>query len=408
MEYFAILLPLALILLFSKTLSKICGKFGLPQVVGMLLAGILIGLIKYIPGQTILTDATASGLGFLAKIGVVLIMFSAGLETDIRQIKAVGIPSLIITVAGVVVPMGLGFLVSCAFNGGFGAGRDQLLINLFYGTILTATSVSVTVATLKELGKLSSKLGSTIIAAAVLDDIIGIIVLSFVISMKGGKGAETVSGWTVLLKTILFFVFIAILGFICNKLFKALEKRFPHHRLLPIFSLSLCFFTAYASEAWFGVADITGAFLIGLFLSKNPEVGYIDRKSDVISYMLFTPVFFANIGITSEFNFTDPKLVFFGLCFVLAGIVGKVAGCSLSALCCRYSGKDSLRIGLGMMARAEVALVCCQKGVDSGIIANSIMPFVVLLIIITSFITPVLIKATYKKESQTENALPEQ
>ena len=399
MEYFAILLPLSLILLLSKCLSKICSRIGLPQVVGMLLTGVLLGLIKYIPGQEIITSATLEGLGFLSKIGVVLIMFSAGLETDIKQIKSVGIPSLVITCAGVLVPMGLGFVVACAFNGGFDVGTDQLLKNLFYGAILTATSVSVTVATLRELGKISSKVGSTIIAAAVLDDIIGIIVLSFVIALNGGDGAaQSVPLWLMIVRTLLFFVFISVLGYVCNKLFQLLDKHFPHHRLIPIFSLSLCFFAAYASEAWFGVADITGAFAAGLFLSKNPEVGYIDRKSDVISYMIFSPVFFANIGITSSFNFTDPNFVLFGLCFVAAGIIGKFAGCFGTSLMCGYSAKDSCRVGLGMMVRAEVALVCCQKGVDAGIIGTEIMPFLVLLIIVTSFITPVLLKASYKND----------
>ncbi len=407
MEYFSILLPLALILLFSKVLSKTCSKIGLPQVVGMLLTGILIGLVRYIPSQQILTDATYEGLGFLAKIGVVLIMFSAGLETDIKQIKSVGGPAIAITLAGVAVPLGLGFLVACLFNGGFHVGQDQLLENLFYGTILTATSVSVTVATLKEMGKLSTRLGGTIIAAAVLDDIIGIVVLSFVIAMKGGNGGESVNVGSVLLKTLLFFVFIAILGFLCNKIFALLEKRFPHHRLLPIFSLSLCFFAAYVSEVWFGVADITGAFAVGLFLSKNPEVAYIDRKSDVISYMIFTPVFFANIGITSTFSFDNPQFVLFGLCFVAVGILAKVIGCGGMARLCRYSKGDSLRVGLGMMARAEVALVCTQKGVDAGIITPAIMPFVVLLIILTSFLTPILLKATYHKRKK-DNATPVQ
>ena len=238
------------------------------------------------------------------------------------------------------------------------------------------------------------------LAAAVLDDIIGIVVLSFVIAMKGGEGAESVSIWVVLLKTLLFFIFIALVGWLANKIFGYLEKRFPHHRLLPIFSLSLCFFAAYASEAWFGVADITGAFVVGLFLSKNPEVGYIDRKSDVMSYMIFGPVFFANIGITSRFSFDNAQFIFFGLCFVVAGIIGKVIGCAGVARLCKYSGKDSLRIGLGMMARAEVALVCTQKGVDAGIITGDIMPFVVLLIIITSFITPILLKASFHKENE--------
>lgn len=395
MEYYDVLLPLAIILGLSKILVKICERFNLPRVVGMLLAGVLVGLIRLVPGETVLNGTALEGLGFIAKIGVILIMFSAGLETDIKQIKSVGIPAVIITSAGVIVPMGLGFLVACLFNGGFGS--ETLLTNLFYGVILTATSVSVTVATLKELGQLSTRLGSTVIAAAVLDDIIGVIVLSFVVAMKGTAGAETVNPWMVLLKTVLFFIFVIAVGFVFKKLFDVIETKYPHHRMLPVFSLALCFFFSYASERWFGVADITGAFAAGLVLSGNRESDYIDRRSDIVSYMIFTPVFFANIGINADFSGLTGSALLFGAMFILAGIVGKVAGCGALAKICGYSRMDSLRIGLGMMARAEVALVCAQKGVDSGIIGSEIMPFILILIVITSFVTPIALKATYKK-----------
>ena len=185
---YEILLPLALILALSKILVKVCHRLGLPHVVGMLLAGVLIGFIQWIPNQIVLTGTALEGLSFLSKVGVILIMFSAGLETDIKELKKIGGPAVIITTAGVIVPMGLGFVAACLCNGGFaGMTRDTALSNLFYGVILTATSVSVTVSTLKELGKLTSKLGSTIVAAAILDDLIGIVVLSFVIGMKGGN-----------------------------------------------------------------------------------------------------------------------------------------------------------------------------------------------------------------------------
>ena len=394
MEYYDVLLPLAIILGLSKVLVKICERFSLPRVVGMLLAGVAVGLIRLIPGETVLNGTAVEGLGFIAKIGVILIMFSAGLETDVKQIKSVGIPAVIITTAGVVVPMGLGFLTACLFNGGF--AKENLLTNLFYGVILTATSVSVTVATLKELGQLSTKLGSTIVAAAVLDDIIGVVVLSFTVAMKGTAGAEVVNPWIVLLKTVLFFIFVIVVGFGCKKLFDVIERRYPHHRMLPVFSLALCFFFSYASERWFGVADITGAFAAGLVLSGNRESDYIDRRSDIISYMIFTPVFFANIGINANFSGLTGDALLFGAMFILAGIVGKVIGCGSLAKICGYSGIDSFRIGLGMMARAEVALVCAQKGVDSGIIGSEIMPFILILIVVTSFVTPIALKATYK------------
>lgn len=409
MEYYNILLPLALILLTSKLLAKGCGKIGLPNVVGLLLSGVLIGFINYIPNQSILTDTTISGLGFFAKIGVILIMFSAGLETEIKQIKAIGLPAILITLAGVILPLAFGFSVSALFNGGFhNMEKQQLLSNLFYGVILTATSVSVTVATLKELGKLSGKVGSTIVSAAILDDIIGVVILSFIIGMSGNsatEGAEAVAPTRVLLMTGLFFVFVILVGIVFNKVFKWLAKRYPHHRLIPILAISMCFFFAYASEKWFGVADITGAFAAGLILAGTPEATYIDRKSDIMGYMIFAPVFFTNIGITTTFSDLNGEMLFFGMMFIIAGILGKLLGCGLTAKMCKYSWKDSLRVGIGMMARAEVALVCTQKGVENGLVSPSIMPFVLILIIITSFVTPITLKVTYNKKTLTNNSV---
>lgn len=410
MEYYSVLLPLAIILVVSKVLVKFCEKLNLPSVVGMLLAGIIIGLVKFVPGQEIITVTSMSGLGFIAKLGVIFIMFNAGLGIEIKSIKSIGVPAVIVTSAGVIIPMGLGFVVACLFRGGFDAPKEVLLSNLFYGVILTATSVSVTVATLREMGKLHGKVGDTIVAAAILDDIIGVIVLSIVIGFSG-SGAKAEAPSIVIIKTVLFFIAAVIVGYICNKLFRAIEKKYPHHRLLPILSIALCFFFAYASEAWFGVADITGAFVAGIVLSGNPEVNYIERKSDIMGYMIFTPVFFANIGITTEFGGISTELIFFGICFILAGLIGKVGGCGAAALTCKYGMRDSLKVGIGMMARAEVALVCAQKGVEFGMINSSIMPFIVILIVVSSFVTPIVLRKLYRKEldaEKTAEAVPAQ
>lgn len=399
MEYYTVLLPLAIILLVSKILSKSCVKIGMPNVVGMLLAGVLIGFIQYIPGQNIITDVSLEGLGFLGKIGVILIMFSAGLGTDLKSIKEVGLPAVIITSAGVIVPMCLGFCVATLFS-----GTDDVLTNLFYGVILTATSVSVTVATLKELGRLNSKVGNTIITAAILDDIIGVIVLSIVVSMKS-KNGEATNPVKVILMTVAFFVCAILLGIVIKKFFTWLGDRYPHHRLVPIFSLSVCFFFSFASERWFSVADITGAFIAGIMLSGTHETRYVDRRSEIMTYMIFSPVFFANIGITTKFSSINTSLILFGVMFILAGLIGKVFGCATTAKLCKFNAKDSLKIGIGMMARAEVALVCAQKGVDAGIISSDIMPFILILIIISSFATPILLKQLYKGEMKVQNAL---
>lgn len=407
MEYYVVLLPLALLLVVSKLLMKFCNRIGIPAVIGMLLAGILIGFLRYIPGQTILNETSLTGLGFFSKIGVILIMFSAGLETDLKKIKSVGAPAIVITCAGVFIPLGLGFVVATLFNGGFvGMTHDSLVQNLFYGTILTATSVSVSVATLRELGRLDTKVGTTIITAAIIDDVLGIIVLSVVLAMKSSSAAgDSVSPIFVVLRTIAYFIVVAVLAYVASRAFRALDKRFPHHRLIPIFSLAFCFAIAYVSERFFGIADITGAYIVGLILSTNPDTEYIDSKSDILSYMFFVPIFFGNIGISTDFSGITLEMLAFGLAFIAAGIIAKLIGCGSAALCCKYRPSDAFKVGVGMMARAEVALVCTQKGIESGIIDGAIMPFVVLLILITSFITPLLLQRSYRHDEKHGLAL---
>ena len=399
MNYYLVLLPIALVLITSKSLMKLCDRIKLPSVLGMLLAGMLVGLIRLIPGQDVLNETSGAGFGFLAQIGVILILFSAGLETDLRQIKKIGLPAVIITLAGVIVPMGLGFLVATLFNGGFSAlDSDHILTNVFYGTILSATSVSVSVATLKELKHLNSRVGNTIVAAAIMDDIVGIIVLSIVLAMKNPDAANVVSPWLIILKMLIFFAVIALLASGIAKLFKKLDHKYPRHRLVPIFSISLCFLIAYVSERYFDIADITGAYIVGLILSTNPDRPYINSKAEMLGYMIFVPIFFANIGLTTSLSHINMDFLLFGLVFIAVGMLGKVVGCGGAALLCHYTPGDSFRVGVGMMARAEVALVTAQKGVESGIIDTSVMPFIVLLIIITSFVTPIALGYAYRKQ----------
>lgn len=424
----SLLLPLALILLLSKLLQMGCKRVKMPQVVGMLLAGIIIAFIDKIPGINLLNDSARAGIKFLAEIGVVLIMFSAGLGTNLNSIKSSGISAIVVTSLGVIVPMGLGFLVAGLFNG-FGGTitlEDGLTVsktwsNLFYGVILTATSVSVTVATLKEMHRLNGKAGTIIISAAILDDIIGVIVLSVVLSLSGaGSSGENTLGSlmcsndvvAVFLNVLFFFIFTIAIGVGIHYLFKYLNKKKPHTRRLPIFGLAFCFFMAFASEKFFGVADITGAYFAGLALAGighhiNPirdvladdTSDYIERKSDVLSYMIFSPIFFANVGINADFSGLKATMIGFGCCYILAGLLGKVLGCGIGAKITGNHLKDSIRIGIGMMARAEVALICANKGIDACLVDSGMSTFIVIMIIVSSFVTPLILKLTYKNEN---------
>ena len=409
MEAFEILLPLSLILCLGKLMGLGSHRAGMPAVIGMLVAGILIGLLKYIPWEPLqeafFGEEIRKALAIVSKLGVVLIMFSAGLGTNLRDLKQTGVASVVITTAGVVVPMLFGWLTASLFF-----GFENLLSNLFYGAILTATSVSVTVAVLKELGKLESKVGTSIIAAAVIDDVLGIIILSVLTGFaQGAESAEV--GWRwfspnagmVVIKIILFFVVFIAVGVALRKLFDHIEKKAPHNRRVPILSLAACFIYAYCAEKFFGVADITGAYVAGILLGGTlSETPYVESKVDTMGYLFFSPVFFANIGIANIDYFSRITLPFlaFGCVYVAVGLLGKLLGCGMGAKICKFNFHDSFRVGLGMMVRAEVVLICAEKGVASGLVDPAVFPFVILIILLSSILTPILLKWSYSHEEK--------
>ncbi len=407
MEAFEILLPLAVILLLSKLMGLGAHKCGMPAVLGMLVAGILIGLLRYIPWEPLkrgfFGENVTYVLSVMSKIGVVLIMFSAGLGTDLKKLRQTGVASIVITALGVAVPMGLGTLTAFLFK-----PEDGILSNLFYGAILTATSVSVTVAVLKELGKLDSKVGTSIVAAAVIDDVIGIIILSVLTGFSGGSQG---GGWNwftpgaglVVIKIVLFFIAAIAVGVALRKLFDVMERKAPHNRRVPIISLAACFVYAYVAEKIFGVADITGAYLAGILLGGTlSETPYVESKVDEMGYLIFSPIFFAFIGMSNIQYFAqiDLKFLGFGAVFVVAGLLGKLIGCGFGAKMCKFPFTDSFRVGIGMMVRAEVVLICTEKGVAAGLVDAKIYPFVIVIILLSSILTPILMKWSYKREER--------
>lgn len=417
MHAFEILLPLALILSLTKILGLGAHKLGIPAVIGMLIAGVLIGLLKYIPfaplQQMLFPEIANDTLGVFAKIGVVLIMFSTGLGTELKQLKSAGKPSIVITAFGVVCPMALGFLASWLFlpKSSLLMPNHEILTHLFYGAILTATSVSVTVATLKELGKLNTKVGTSIVAAAVIDDVIGIIILSVLTGFTSPTGASVAHDsflpdwwvnaewWLVCIKIVAFFVIAIALGLVLRKAFNKMEHRYPHNRRVPILAICVCFAYAYVAEKIFGVADITGAYVAGLVLGGTlQETPYVEVKADMLGYMFFSPIFFASIGMNLDFSGFNVSFLLFGCVYVLMAIIGKLGGCSVAGLLCKFDKRDSFRIGCGMMVRAEVVLICTQKGIDAGLVDPTVFPFVFAIILLTSILAPIFLKMSYKNE----------
>lgn len=394
MESYEIFKDLAMIIISAKLFGLLARKLKAPQVVGEIVAGLVIG-------PCVLGLVSVDETGFLTKmaeIGVVLLMFMAGLETDLRDLLKTGPIAFLIACCGVFIPMGAGFLYYSAFYGWSAVGTPEFYKAVFIGVILTATSVSITVQTLHELGRLKGKVGTTILSAAIIDDVIGIIVLTFVISFKDPSTKIS----SVFINTLLFFIAAIVGGIVCYYVFRVMDKRYPHQRRIPIFGLALCFCMAYAAEKYFGIADITGAYVAGIILCSIQDSEYIARKMDISAYMIFGPIFFASIGLKTDVAGLTPEILLFAVGFVLIGMVSKVIGCGLCAKLFRYKNKDALKVGVGMMTRGEVALIVSQKGLNVGLMEPVYFTAVILLIMCSSIVTPILMKLLYRGEQAEE------
>ncbi len=394
METYNVFKDLGIIIIFAKLFGILARKCKAPQVVGEIIAGLLIG--PSILGLVQQSDFLVQ----MAEVGVVLLMFSAGLETDLKELMKTGPVAFLIACAGVFIPLAGGTLLYMGFYGASPLGSEKFFMAVFMGVIMTATSVSITVQSLKEMGKLKGKVGTTILSAAIIDDVIGIIVLTFVI---GFKNPDSNPG-NVVLSTLLFFLMAFAAGIVVYKLFKKLDERYPHTQRIPILSLALCFFFSYAAEHYFGIADITGAYVAGVVLCSIQDSSYIDQKMEISSYMIFGPVFFTSIGFKTSVDHLNGSILLFSAAFVLVALVTKIIGCGLMAKACKFSFPDSLKIGVGMMTRGEVALIVAQKGLSVGLLTPEYFTAVILLIIASSIATPILLKLLYTKDCTADAA----
>ena len=386
MEDFSFLRDLAIILLSAKALGILARKLHAPEVVGEILAGVLIGpaVLGFVSETDFITK--------MAEIGVIMLMFEAGLATDMKKLKQTGLKATAIACAGVFVPIVLGTILFMSFYGFDTIGSEQFYKALFIGTIMSATSVSITVAALKELGKLNGTVGTTIVSSAIIDDVIGIIVLTFVLSAKD----TNTNVWMIILKAVLFFAVAIITGFIVYQIFKWLDNRYEHTRRIPIIALVYCIVMAYISKTYFGIAEITGAYVAGIVLCNLHDAKYVERRVDISAYMVFAPIFFAGIGLKVSFESMNPTLMLFSISFVAVALISKIIGCGTASKLCRFKWGDSLKIGVGMMTRGEVALITAQKGLAAGLISSDYFTAVILMILVSSIAAPILLKLLYK------------
>ena len=381
------LLGLAIILLSTKLFGLVTEKIHMPQVVGALLAGIILG---------------PSGIGILentdffvktAEIGVIMLMFLAGIDTDLEEMKSTGLQACAIAVLGVFIPMVLcGAVYFFFFEDQFTV--YNLLKASFVGSVFSATSVGITVETLNETGKLKTKTGTTLLSAALIDDILGIIVLSFLTGFSSGEGSPIM----VLVKIAGFFVFTLFCGFVVMRLFRYIAEEHWHSRRIAVWALAFCLLMSYCAEEFFGVADITGAFFAGLIMCNVVKARkFVAKKMAVTSYMVFTPVFFAGVGMKTDLTTMNGEIFLFAMLLMLAAVISKIIGCGGAARLTGMNRQEALVSGIGMVARGEVALMVAQKGINAGMIDPIVLPAVVMSVICCALLTPVMLKLAIAK-----------
>lgn len=383
------LFDIAIILLSTKIFGLITRKLHMPQVVGALLAGLILG-----PAVLNILHETEF-IKQLSSLGVIILIFNVGMESNLEEIKKSGKASVLIALLGMIIPL------LCGIGIGYYFGPDDSSINqtlqyIFIGVILTATSVSITCETLKELGRLNSKAGNAILTAAIIDDILGVIALTLVTSMSD----SSVSVLLVLLKVILFFAFSIVLGIIFFKLFgKWVNSYNKDLRRFVIIAFVLCLSLSFIAEEFFGIADITGAFIAGLMLSGNKESHYIATRFETLSYMLLSPIFFASIGLTIEIPELSWSLVTLTVVMTIVAVISKLFGCGLGAKLCGYTNKEAMQIGTGMVSRGEVALIVASKGIALGLMTQYFLAPIVIMVLITTIFTPILLKFVFSDKT---------
>ena len=384
------LFDLALILISTKLFGLITKKVRMPQVVGALVAGVILG-----PAVLNVLSETEF-IQKLAELGVIVLMFTAGLETDINQLKKTGKASFIIAVLGVIIPLVGGFFIANIFNKGNDV--NTILQNVFIGIILTATSVSITVETLKEMGKLKTRAGNAILGAAIIDDILGIIALTVTTSLAD----PSINVIIVLAKIVMFFIFAGLAGYLFHWAFIKLDERYQRDlRRFVIFAFVFCLLLSFSAEEFFGVADITGAFIAGLVISDSNRSNYLNSRFETLSYMLLSPIFFASIGIKVQLTAMTKTIFIFAILLLIVAILSKVLGCALGAKLCKYSNREAIQIGTGMISRGEVALIVANKGIAMGLMLPEFLAPVVIVVVVTTIVTPILLKVVFNNKSKS-------
>ncbi len=409
-HFLQLLLLLAAVVVAAKLAGALANRIGQPSVFGEILVGLLLGptflnllgLPVFAPGA-----GEAAGPDLLAvihdiaELGVLLLMFVAGLETDVAELRRVGTVAFWAAFGGVVLPMAGGVITAVAF------GFPLYWEAIFIGTILTATSVSISAQTLLELGALRSREGATILGAAVIDDVMGIVVLSLVVAFAraSGGGVDLAEIGLVSLRIVAFFGVAVFAGRWFTPVLRW-ASTLPVSQAVLSASLVLAFVYAWAAEYVGAVAAITGAYVAGLLIAQTPFKKQVDAGIHPLTYSMFVPVFFISIGLQANGRELGERAIF-TLVLVLVAIVSKAIGCGVFARLFGFTTKESVRVGAGMISRGEVGLIVAGYGLAHGLIGRDVFSASVIMVLATTMVTPPLMRLVFPKRSGTETAVEE-
>ena len=382
------LLQLVIIFLAIKIAGHISVRLGQPSVLGKIIVGIILG--PAVLGWVENTEV----LGIFSQIGVLLLMFLAGLETDVKDLNDNMKAAVLVAVGGVIAPIALTYGVAQFY--GFTTPEA-----IFLGLLLAATSVSISVQTLRELGWLNTKEGSALLGAAVLDDIIVVVLIAMAMSFFGsGTGSDTSIGLLIGKKAVFFIaLFFAskwlVPGFI--KIF----SRFKVTEVVLSAGLIIAFGFAYFAES-LGVAGIIGTFFAGIAIGQTKFKEEIEHKVEPIANGIFVPFFFVSIGLAVTFDGIGSQVGFLVVFSVIA-ILSKFIGCGLGAKMSGFSTRSSMGIGSGMISRGEVALILAAMGLEGGLLHPEYYTSTIIVVILTTVVTPPLLKIFFGTRNEEVN-----
>jgi len=395
-------LQLLLLLTVTVAAAKLAGaaavRIGQPAVFGEILIGLLLGpTVLNVLGLPIFTPAESTiphvsldaVMRDLSEIGVLLLMFVAGLETDVAEMRRVGKVAFWAAFGGVVLPLVAGAATASAF------GFPLYWEGIFIGTILTATSVSISAQTLIEIGALRSREGATILGAAVIDDVMGIMLLSLIVALAkaSAAGVDVTQIAIVVVRLIVYFAAALMAGHVVP-LVLSWARRLPVSQAVLSAAVVIAMVYAWAAEAIGGVAAITGAYVAGVLIAQTSFKKEIDGGIHPLAYSIFVPVFFIGIGLQANGRALGDR-VGFTIALVAVAIVAKAVGCAVSARWCGFTTQQSIRVGVGMISRGEVGLIVAGYGLANGLIGRDVFSASVIVVLVTTMVTPPLLRLVF-------------